>query len=345
MASKRSDDITSRFAAHLTRRHLIATSAAVGATLTVRPPVFAQPGATPQATPADDDFAGLVDIGGRSLYLECRGSGGPTVILESGAGNDGRVWDTVALEGATKVAVLPAVAGFTHVCAYDRPNTFLDPDHPSRSDPLAMPRTAAEIVADLHELLTAASVPGPYVMVGHSFGGLVTRLYASTYPADVVGLVLVDAVHDDWWETLDSALTPAQRDAAAAEPAEFPGLERIDTDASADQMREAAATSPLRPMPLVVLTHGRPWDWPPGFPVDAIEAIWRPLQDDLIALVPDARLVVAEQSRHHIQIDEPNLVIEAIRQVVDAVRDPETWSSSTAIGDDQSAIDAGGFRS
>ncbi len=314
----------------ISRRHLLATTAAVGATLTARPRVFAQTSATPGATPSDSDFAGLVDIGGRSLYLDCRGSGGPTVILEAGAGNDGRVWDTVALEDAAKVPVLPAVAEFARVCAYDRPNTFLDPDHPSRSDSVSTPRTAAEIVADLHELLTADDVPGPYVMVGHSFGGLVTRLYASTYPDDVVGLVLVDAVHDDWWEALDNALTPVQRDAAAAEPAEFPGLERIDTDASADQMREAAATSPLQLIPLVVLTHGRPWDWPPGFPVDAIEAIWRPLQDDLVALVPDARLVVAEQSRHHIQIDEPNLVTEAIRQVVDAVRDPDTWTTLPA---------------
>jgi len=176
------------------------------------------------------------------------------------------------------------------------------------------------MVADLHALLTAADVPGPYVLVGHSYGGFIVRLFAVLHPDEVAGLVLVDAAHEDWWESLDSALTPAQREALYAEPAEFPGLGRIYTAASADQMREASATSPLQPLPLVVLTHGVPWDWPPGFPVDAIEAVWTPLQDELVALVPDARLVVAEQSQHHIQIDQPDLVIEAIRQVVEAVR-------------------------
>jgi pimeloyl-ACP methyl ester carboxylesterase len=331
MATKRSDDITSRFAARLTRRHLLAATAAVGATVTVRPHVFAQPGATPQATPADDGFAGLVDIDGRSLYLDCRGSGGPTVILEAGAGNDSRVWDTVSLpSGTTGGAVLPEVAAFTRVCAYDRPGTFLGPGLPGRSDAVPMPRTASEIVADLHALLAAADIPGPYVMVGHSFGGLIVRLYASTYPDDVVGLVLVDAAHEDFYEAVQEVMSPAQWDAfvrPGANP-DYPDLERIDTDASSTEMREAAIASPLQPVPLVVLTHGQPWDWGPEFDAAALENLWPPLQEDLASLAPDARLVVAEESGHFIQVQQPDLVTEAIRQVVEAVRDPDTWTNS-----------------
>jgi pimeloyl-ACP methyl ester carboxylesterase len=297
-------------------------------------PVARGQDATPAAaspTTATGDFAGLVDIGGRSLWLECRGAGGPTVVLEAGAGNNGQVWDAIALPpGTASPAVLPGVAAFARVCAYDRPNTYVDPDHPSRSDPVPQPRTAADMVADLHALLTAADVPGPYVLVGHSYGGFLVRLFAMLHPDEVVGLVLVDAAHEDWWVTLDGVLTPAQRGALSAEPAEFPGLERIDTAASADQMRAAFAASPLQPLPLEVLTHGVPWDWPPGFPVGAIEAAWRPLQDDLVALVPDARLVVAERSQHHIQIDQPDLVIEAVRRVVEAARNPSTWATPAA---------------
>ena len=139
----------------LSRRHLLATSAAVGGTLVTRTPVLAQPESTPRATPAADDFAGLVDIGGRSLYLECRGAGGPTVVLESGAGNDLKVWDSDSLPaGRVGKAVLPDAATFTRVCAYDRPGTFLGPGFPdevtlspcpaplARSSPISMPYLA-----------------------------------------------------------------------------------------------------------------------------------------------------------------------------------------------------------
>jgi pimeloyl-ACP methyl ester carboxylesterase len=294
-------------------------------------PLGAEPAASPVAT---SDFAGLIDIGDdRRIWLDCRGEGSPTVILEAGAGNNAEIWDTIALPaGVTDTAVLPGVTGLSRVCAYDRPNTFLDPEHPSRSDRVPNPRTAADMVADLHTLLTTADVAGPHVLVGHSFGGLIVRLFATVYPDAVAGLVLVDAAHEDYYASVQELLTPEQwalYDAAPENP-NYPHLEKIDTQASATQMRDAALVSPLRPMPLVVLTHGRPWDWPEDFPAAALEDLWATLQDDLFALVPDARFVVAEQSGHYIQHDEPALVIEAIRQVVDAVRDPDTWSATPA---------------
>src|SRR3954470_4937719 len=155
---------------------------------------FPVPAVAQSATPAvalptaTGDFAGLVDIGGgRRLWLECRGQGSPTVILEAGAGNDADTWDTAGrAPDSGQTAVLPGVAAFTRVCAYDRPGTILDFDQRSRSDPAMMPRTAGDIVADLHALLTAAAIPGPYVLAGHSFGGLVARLFAATYPDEVV---------------------------------------------------------------------------------------------------------------------------------------------------------------
>jgi pimeloyl-ACP methyl ester carboxylesterase len=133
------------------------------------------------------------------MYLECRGEGGPTVVLEAGYRNNAEVWDTVALpDSVAGPAVWPGVRAFNRVCAYDRPGTMgVDV---SRSDPAPQPRTVADAVTDLHAQLTAAEVPGPYVLVGHSLGGLIVRLYANTYPEEVVGLVLVDALPDGLWE-------------------------------------------------------------------------------------------------------------------------------------------------
>ena len=301
--------------------------------------------ATPAASPvsAPGDVAGLVDIGGgRRMYLECRGEGSPTVILEAGHGNDADIWDAVALgPDSDETAVFPGVASFTRVCAYDRPGTLLDADRRSRSDPVPQPRTAADAVDDLHALLTAAAIPGPYVLAAHSFGGIIVRLYAATYPDEVVGLVLVDASHEDYNTAMKEALTPEQWAATERLSAQAPpDLERMDTDASFAQLRTAAAAQPLPSLPLVVLSRGIPMsaelppemlsELPPDFPWDTFETGWQEMQVDLAALVPGARQVIATESGHYVQVDQPALVIEAVRQVVEAVRDPATWGVTPA---------------
>ena len=145
--------------------------------------------ATPAvASPVPDsgDFAGLVDIGGRKLYLEGHGTGSPTVVLVAGGRSSARYWsDDLLHPDAPRTMVLPEVAEFTRVYAYDRPGTYAEIGEeivPSRSDPIAQPRTAPEMVAELHALLQAAEVPGPYVLAGHSYGGFMARLYAAPTP-------------------------------------------------------------------------------------------------------------------------------------------------------------------
>ena len=336
MSAQRFDNLTTRWACRLSRRRLIATSMAVGTTLTVRPPAFAQP----VATPATDDFAGLVDIGGRSLYLECRGSGGPIVILEAGYRSPVDVWTTDIVSPDTpRTMVFAGVAANTRTCVYERPGVAAVIDgtfSPSRSDPAPMPRTVADAVADLHTLLEVAGLPGPYVLVGHSFGGLVVRLYASTYPDDIAGIVLVDALS----EYVRSELTPEEWVAYAAvvsavppDLAAYADLETMDMDASFDQMTQASEGQPLAGIPLTVISAGLPFGIPQadlGFPPDRLQEAWSASQDQLAALVPDTAHIVATESAHYVQLDQPDLVTEAIRQVVVAVRDQGIWSTERA---------------
>ena len=294
--------------------------------------------ATPSAAspvPASGDFDGLVDIGdGRRLYLTCRGSGSPTVLLEAGAGNNAQIWEQLALPpDSDEQAVFPAVAEFTRVCAYDRPGTLLDEEHLSRSDPVpGGPRTAEAMVADLHALVEAAHLRTPLVLAGHSFGGLIVRLYTNTYPEEVAGLIFIDAAHEEYYRGLEALLTPEQWALAfdPPMPEDAPPFEAIDALTSAGQVVAAQAASPLPTIPAIVLTHGGDFPFPADFPVDAIEQVWSTAQHDLAALIPGAPVIVASGSSHYIQLDRPELVIDAIHTVVDAVRDPATWPNPIA---------------
>jgi pimeloyl-ACP methyl ester carboxylesterase len=292
---------------------------------------------------AEDRFAGLIDIGdGRRLYLECRGAGSPTVVLEAGFRTRADVWsDDLVQPDAPRTMVEPGVAAFARVCAYDRPGTATVVDGrllPSRSDPVPMPRTAAESVDDLHALLGTARVPGPYVLVGHSYGGMLMRLYASAYPDEVVGMVLVDAFSEgledrmspEEWIAYEEIFQPVPEALAGYAELEFTKL-----DQSAAQVRKATSRTPLRPMPLVVLSRGQamamPPDLPGGLTGERLEQDWTAEQDRLADLLPDARQVIARESEHYIQLQQPELVIEAIREVVDAVREPASWTAATPV--------------
>lgn len=285
-----------------------------------------------EPSPGSGDFAGTVDVDGRKLYLKCKGTGSPTVILISGYRNNAEIWTISPAPGVTPV--FDAVAGFTRVCAYDRPGTILDATHLSRSDPVAMPRTAEAIVFELHDLLDAAQIQGPYVLAAHSLGGLFARLYASTYPNDVAGLVLVDA----WPEAMPKLLGPEQWEAyeklSAPPPPgleSYRDLEAIDFGAASQRMEEATAHQPLYGIPLFVLSRAKPVALPPNVPAnfsqDAFEAAWRKGQDEIAALLTDAKHAIATKSDHYIQIEQPDLVVDAVRQVVNAVRDPNAWSA------------------
>jgi pimeloyl-ACP methyl ester carboxylesterase len=122
----------------------------------------------------------LIDVNGHAMHINCLGEGSPTVILEAGASSWSVVWSLVQKD----------IAKETRVCSYDRAGL-------GWSEPGPQPRTAEQLVSELHALLTNAGIDGPYVMVGHSFGGPLVRVFTGKYPDDVIGLVLVDAAHPD----------------------------------------------------------------------------------------------------------------------------------------------------
>lgn len=127
----------------------------------------------------------LVDVGEHKMHIHCTGEGSPTLVMDIGIGWFSLIWSFVQ----------PEVAKFTRVCTYDRAGY-------AWSDPNPTPRTSQQLVQELHTLLTNAGIEGPYVLVGHSLGGLNVRLFASQYPSEVVGIVLVDAVHEETYSRL-----------------------------------------------------------------------------------------------------------------------------------------------
>jgi pimeloyl-ACP methyl ester carboxylesterase len=272
----------------------------------------------PPAIKTTGRYSGRFDIGGRKLFLHCTGSGGPTVVFQGGLTTD---W----------VKVQNRVAPFTRACSYDPANGPW-----GRSDAAPTPRTGKDVVADLHALLAAAKVPGPYVLAGHSDGGLFVQLYASTYPDEVAGLVLIDAVHMNYYArriALLKQLLPAAGWKATVGQlrAPVPAIldpEQIDMETSQAQTRAALAAAPLRAMPLFVLTRGHPdaSDSDPRLAA-ADERLWRQLQDELAALIPNSKHLIAQRSGHDIQHDQPGLVITSVRDVVQAVRDPGSWKT------------------
>jgi pimeloyl-ACP methyl ester carboxylesterase len=272
--------------------------------------------ATPLAAAALEAGA-LVDIGGRALFIQCTPPGdpaAPTVILEAGLAADHGSW----------AQVQPAVAPYARACSYDRAGL-------GQSDPGPAPRDAAAAAADLAALLKSAGVPGPYVLVGHSFGGLFARRFTADNPADVAGVVLVDAVHEEWWARALAALPPETPDdsqrlqgfrrfltSEVADPAR--NAEGVDIPATVEQVRAAGS---LDARPLVVLTAGISDVLAPGLPPEVQARLDALLQDELprelAGLSSDSTVVVVPDSGHNIPQQRPDMVVLAIQAVLAAV--------------------------
>jgi pimeloyl-ACP methyl ester carboxylesterase len=277
----------------------------------------------------------LVDVGGYGLHLQRQGRGSPPVVLEAALGDCSLSW----------ALVQPKVASFTTVYSYDRAGLAWSDTGPN-------PRTST-MVAELHDLLRAADVELPIVLAAHSFGGLIARLYAQLHPDDVAGLVLVDAAHEDQDRDAPAALQPLLAMSHTADELRQmplsvpPGLppdvtatyqaliaanrsvegfvaETMALEDSRAELRDAGITT-LGAIPLIAVRHGVPLSFPPemGIPPEAqkeYEATWQRHQSGFAALSSAGQVRVAHNAGHMIPHEAPDVVVAAIRDVVEKVR-------------------------
>ena len=256
----------------------------------------------------------LVNIGGRRLALKTAGEDVPTVVFEMGLGIAASTYDTIAGQ----------VAALTRVVWYDRAGL-------GHSDPAPIPRTIQDQVLDLHTLLQKVALPSPYVLVGHSMGGHIVRLYREHYPDEVAALVLIDASHEDQRERYLAILPP--------QPNACPHLAHlrhiwesrwVDSRQNAEQIDNLANSALLHSchhldnLPLAVLSRGCPMRDPAKYPsglIDAMERLWLQMQRELAQLSSQSCHLIASKSGHLIHEDEPALIVDLVRQMVVQVRE------------------------
>ena len=232
-----------------------------------------------------------VAIGGRAMRMLVSGTGESTVVFENGLGPPLEMWGKVQ----------PHVSRFARTLTYDRAGVGLSDDGPS-------PRDGQQIARELRDALRAAGLPPPYVLVGASLGGLYIRVFAGTYPEDVSGMVLVDPTHDA--DGFDPSLHPelafVRETADQARRSRIPsGVPLVLIDA-VSQREVPFATSAIREL----RAKNRP-------EIDAESRAYKTWLDT----IPGARLIVTHDSGHNVQIEQPHLVVETIREVVRAAGD------------------------
>lgn len=273
----------------------------------------------------------VVEVAGRQAHIHCTGSGSPTIILESGLDTSGSWgWEGVR-EGLSRIS---------RVCAYDRAGILW-------SEPGGATGDALGIADELHELLAAAEEAPPYVLVGHSLGGVFIRVFDQRYPGEAVGFVFVDSSHPEQEESypdevrrlssiqsflsqrwIGGVLAPYISLLTGGSPSSaylwrsVGGVGR-ETAAMAASFAQVSDTGLLGDRPVVVLSSGNS-PWMPLVSEDARTAMHRAiirLHEDLAALSSNSNHWVVEGAGHYIHWDRPDAVVAAVRDVVDAARE------------------------
>jgi pimeloyl-ACP methyl ester carboxylesterase len=252
-----------------------------------------------------------VPVGSVSLHIVCRGEGEPVVVLDSGLGNDAQVWSAVQTD----------VAQTTTVCAYDRAGL-------GASSAAPRPHTNLMMAEELRDLLRNAKLPSPYVLVGHSMGGVNVRLLSQAHPNAVAGMVLVDSMSEsqltEFWPLIPDADMEKFRTGIRKLP------EGTDFETLSKGLSEVGMAKTISAKPLVVLSRDLE-DAPPGAGPDTavrLRLAWQKMQEKLSHLSTNRAYVVVKGAHHVIQREQPQVVAAAIREVVRAVREHRSVDDS-----------------
>jgi pimeloyl-ACP methyl ester carboxylesterase len=274
----------------------------------------------------------MVDIGGYRLHINCVDMGSPTVVIDAGLGDWSASWSS---------RVQPEAARTPRICTYDRAGY-------GWSEPGPLPRTAERFARELHTLLHTGEIPGPYALVGHSLGGLPVRVFAHEYTAEVAGVVLIDSMHPSQAKPSASArppqtAAPARRLSLFTLPARVSLIRLLagpldlkgrlspevadayvaftvvprhiqtyiidESKGMPESLAQAEAVTSFGALPLIVLSAALNQDQG-----------WQGMQTDLLNLSSNSQQLIADQSGHNIQLDQPEAAVKAIVTMVEQIR-------------------------
>jgi pimeloyl-ACP methyl ester carboxylesterase len=280
----------------------------------------------------------MVDIGGYGLHLVCEGerrAGQPLVLIEAGSGSSSPDW----------ALVLPEIGGFARVCTYDRAGL-------GWSDPGPPPRTSMAYASEMEMLLERSEEEPPYLLVAHSLGGHTARIFTADHPEEVAGMILIDARPPSrnipskpmgsgqlrLWEFLArcgffriigkqmfTISAPSMLETFPDYPfpiaydADYFRTNRIQDEGLEESDSAVRETGPFEDIPLVIITHGIPsmFDWLSEEEKEVVENTWQAEQKKMLGLSTNSQLIIAEGSGHNINAEAPEIVIDAVREMVE----------------------------
>jgi pimeloyl-ACP methyl ester carboxylesterase len=257
---------------------------------------------------ASNEQSNLVTVGGRQVEVIQMGQGSPTLVLESGGGEAAAQWSEL----------LPELAKQTHVIAYSRAGF-------GRSAPSAIPGSPQLSVSELRALLEALGQTGPIVLAGHSWGALLARLYVSTVPDRVVGLVLIDGTHEAQqasWDQVNPGFPFAEFMRSQVSEAPNPARDIIEQFITVAGRQRVEGMRPLPDIPLAVITAVKPACPPDVAWICSPAALrsWRDLHGEWVARSTSSLHIVSARTGHYVMNDQPSLIVHATRFVLEQVR-------------------------
>ncbi|GAE25519.1 hypothetical protein JCM9140_1519 [Halalkalibacter wakoensis JCM 9140] len=236
----------------------------------------------------------MIQVSDCKLYAQLLGEnkGKPTIVMDAGYGDFSTVWDSVIIE----------LSMLSNVFVYDRAGL-------GKSESSSRSRTSYEMVNELKELLTEAKIEAPYILVGHSFGGVNVRLFATEYPNDVCGILLIDSTPEEYREKFLPTM-PKEFQLAYNKQFVIEGT----YDEFMESLKQLQDSKRKLHVPLIVLSAGKKAHYS-----KESQLLWNKMQKEISDLSTNSQFIIAKKSAHYIQDDEPEVVVSAVKSLIDSV--------------------------